>query len=593
MTIVPVKYAPGTVKSRQHTKITSPAFTDTDHVRFGADDRLETLPPYATASIDDIVGRNRSIYAQRITGAHEGNYYFFGTHSHLYVYYNSALFNITPLESGAGTTLGTDPLAITSGDNTVVVTHTAHGYATGDRVGMSGIAGALNGVPAADFNKEHIITKIDANSYSIEVTTEPTSSDSAAGGAAVVIHGQIAAGNATQETAQGMGAGEYGGGIYGAGGTSTTGQQEYPRIWSFDAYGNNVVMCPGDYDAGDGQIIYIWDGDTDLAPTAWTGAPTDCNWIMVVNNAPVALCGRTVKIAGPNSSGDPYWTGVTYREKTLERVDIAFCGWRQGEKDAVLFHGNGAILLRYVGGADLWDLSDLFEDDTLVSPMACARIGSALVMQGKRGFYSYDGGVFQSIPNPQNGEWIIANRNPSKEWHSFAVTDQQKGEVYFHFATGSDAEPGDYVLFNPQNGSFTPGQMARTAAQRPGMLNEAQYFSYSDGSTTEVYRHFTKGATSFSWYAETSIFFAANGEKRFFISEFRPDSNQSGDITLEIYGYQTPQSSRVLLGTYTITSTTETLSVKASAPYMSLKFSGNNEATLGLWSYILRLMGSR
>ena len=592
MTPIPVKYAPGTNKARQHTKITSPAFDETDHVRFQSDGRLATLPPYALSSITEIVGRCRSEYAQRITGSNERDCYFFGTHSHLYVYVNSILHNITPLKTTGGTTLANDPLEITNTDRTVVVNHTAHGFADGYRIGMSGIAGALNGVPAADFNREHIITYISANEYSIEVDTAPTSTDLTAGGAAVLILGQITAGNAIQESAAGMSAGDFGGGLFSAGGTSTTGQIELPRIWSFDPYGNDVVMCPGDYATGDGQKIYIWDGDTDVAPTVISGAPTDCNWVMVVNNSVVALCGRTVKIAGLGTT-PPTFSGLTYRAKSLERVDRAHSGWRHGDKEAVIHYGNGAILLKYVGGADIWDLSDLYEDDGVISPMSCIRIGTALVWRGRRGFYGYDGGVVQPIENTQNGEWILANENTAKAWHSFASADQKNGEVYFHFVTGNDSEPGDYVLFSPKQNSFTLGRMNRTASQRPGFLNDTFYMSYSDGSTTEVYRHFTQGATTFDWYARTSFFFLENGGRRFFIDEFRPDSNQSGNITLQIIGRDTLNGPDLDLGTYTITSSTSILNVRASAVYMSLRFSGSSEATLGIWAYNVRTMGKR
>ena len=58
-----------------------------------------------------------------------------------------------------------------------------------------------------------------------------------------------------------------------------------------------MIICPGDYSSGDGQKIYIWDGDTDVAPTVLTNAPTDCNYVFVYNNAVVALCGNRVDIS--------------------------------------------------------------------------------------------------------------------------------------------------------------------------------------------------------------------------------------------------------------------------------------------------------
>lgn len=589
---IDVQYVPGTIKSRQHTEITSPAFTDTNHVHFQEDGRCATIAPYSfNSDIDEISGICRAIYAQRITGAQEGDYYFFATHSHLYVELRNVRYNITPLKA-TSITLGTDPLAITNGDATVIVTHTAHGYADGDRIKMDGIAGALNGVPAGDFNREHIITYINANSYSIEVATVPTSTDATAGGASVAVYGQIAAGNSVQQTSSGMGAGDFGGGLFGAGGTSASGVTDYPRIWSFDPFGNEVVMCPGDYAAGDGQKIYIWDGDTDVAPTVLTNAPTDCNWIRVVNNAIVALCGRTVKICEPGDG--TVWSGLSYYEKTLERVDLLHSAWRHDEKEAVIHYGNGAVLLRYVGeeGA-LWDLSDLYEDDAVISPMATVRVGGVLVWRGRKAFYTYDGGIVRQFVNQQNNDWIIANQRAGKEWHSFCVADNAKGEFYYHFATGSDDEPGNYVIGNLAQQSFTLGLMDRTAAQRPSALSEVFYMADSDGSTTDVYLHFTKGATTFDWYAETAFFYVGNGEQRFLIDEFRPDANQSGDILLEVIGREYEQGEDVALGSAVISYNSTHISLNASARLIKFRFSGSSEATFGRNRVRIRLLGRR
>lgn len=584
MPTVPLKYAPGTQKASQQTEITKAAFTDTDHVRFDDEGRLTTLPAYSLSSITGISGKVRCCYAQRITGTNSGDYYFYGTHSHLYVLKNSVLYNITPLESGAGTTLGTDPLEITDTETDVVVNHTAHGYATGDRISMSGIAGALNGVPAADFNKEHIITYIDANSYSIEVATAPTSTDLTAGGGAVVIKGQIAAGNAVQTTASGFGTGDFGGGLFGAGGTSTTGVQSFPRIWSFDSYGDNTVMCPGDYDTGDGQIIYIWDGDTEVAPSAWTNAPTDCNWITVVNNSPVALCGRTVKMAAPNTAGDPYWSGVAYREKTLERIELAHSCYRRGEKDAVIHHPGGAILLRYVGGVDLWDMSDLDIEEGCASPKSCARITDTLYWRGKSGaIYSYNGSTPTRVENNQNDDWMRDAESIQVQWHSFAYADTEREELYFHFATSGEDEPSDYVVVNFKLASFTLGRMDRTAMQ-PGKIGGVTYGAYSGDSATEVYQHFTRGASTFDWYAQTADFYIDEGEYAIVLKEVYPDSNQNGDITVDLYGkYIGAQDDAVHLGAYTVSSNTKLLNVTAAVPYLSFRFSGDVAFTMGNW----------
>ena len=594
MTLIPVTYQPGTIKSRQHTKITSAAFLDTDHVRFQEDGRLATIPAYSQTA-HALLGTCRAIYAQRVTGSNSGDCFFFGTHSHLYVEKNGTTYNITPLSQTAQN-LGNNPITTTDTLSVVQLTFTDIGVdnVVGDRIKLAALTD-VGGITAATYlNKEQIITEIvDDDNIKFDCGFDATSSTTGGGTAPGTVKYQIAAGNESQTTASGMGAGDYGGGEYGGGGQSTTGQQAYPRIWSFGAFGDDVVMCPGDRAAGEGQYIYIWDGDTDVAPTKLTNAPTDCNWVMVVNNAIVALCGRTVKICEPGAGTT--WSGLLYYTKSLERIDIAFAGFLHGDKNAIIHHGNGVVLLRYVGGADLWDLSDLpgSPKEGVVSPYSTTELNEKIIWRTPSNIYEYDGGVARIVSNTQNRDWIAGNRNVSKEWHSFAYADEEREEAYFHFPVTGASEPSDYVLLgNRSEGvftSFTLGEMSRTAAQRPGVFASTLYLADGD----DVYRHLTRGAVTFNWYAETAFFYAQKGEVRIFMKEFRPDSNQSGNITLEIIGREYPQSSDVSYGTWTITSSTTVISVKAAGRLLKLKFSGSTEATLGEWMYDIEVLGKR
>jgi flagellar hook protein FlgE len=83
------------------------------------------------------------------------------------------------------TTLANDPIA-TNSTNVVTITNAGHGLSTGDVVELSGIAGPIDGIPASELNARHVITVLDANTYTITVATTATGTTAAAGGAAVV-----------------------------------------------------------------------------------------------------------------------------------------------------------------------------------------------------------------------------------------------------------------------------------------------------------------------------------------------------------------------------------------------------------------------
>ena len=98
----------------------------------------------------------------------------------LYVYGGG----IKPVKWGVpcGGALGVNPFATVNGSAVVTVTHTAHGMATADRMAFQVPSGDVNGIPAAEFSAEQAITVVDANSYTITLTT-PATSTGADGGA--------------------------------------------------------------------------------------------------------------------------------------------------------------------------------------------------------------------------------------------------------------------------------------------------------------------------------------------------------------------------------------------------------------------------
>ena len=70
-------------------------------------------------------------------------------------------------------TLGTDPLETTSGSVTVKVYHEGHGFSLGDDVAISGVANAIGGVAASEFNGTFDIKSVNWDGYTIEVVTDP------------------------------------------------------------------------------------------------------------------------------------------------------------------------------------------------------------------------------------------------------------------------------------------------------------------------------------------------------------------------------------------------------------------------------------
>ena len=73
-------------------------------------------------------------------------------------------------------TLGANPIATTNASAVITVTHTAHGYTTGQFVKLEGIPfGGINGLSYAQLITRYSITVVNANSYTITTTGSATS----------------------------------------------------------------------------------------------------------------------------------------------------------------------------------------------------------------------------------------------------------------------------------------------------------------------------------------------------------------------------------------------------------------------------------
>ena len=482
-------------------------FTDTNRVHF-PENRLRSIDPWVddTPASAPIFGAMRTIFGHVNLS---GSYYFYATHSHLYVLKNDTLFNITPL-SAVANSLVTSPFTFTNASTVVRVAQTAHGYATGDRIKVAGVAAAARGVPANQLNGEHTVTLIDADTYSFVASTAATSSGTG-GGAGVTVYGQIPPGYRDVATRRGFGQGPFGAGRYGMGAISTgNAGNRLPRIWSIDKFGNDVVFCPGDYDTGEGQRIYIWDGDVNAAPVVLSNAPTNCNFVCVVNNSILALCGN--EIHHSEIGNGTVWTpgiGTNAFFTSITRVRRFVCAIRVGEV-ALVFTEDEVLLGRFVGEPDYWVYDDLSGSDGIVGPNAVTVLGAAAFWMGQRGLlYRFAGASAERVPNAQNEDWVYANLNATQRWKCFLTPDITHNQIWVHFPTAGNAECSDYAIFNQQAGHWTLGKLFRTASQRSGFVDNRYYMGFGDGGAqpADIYRHFMRvnSALALGWYAETAF----------------------------------------------------------------------------------------
>jgi len=229
-----VLFKPGV--NRENTRYTTEGgWYECDKVRF-RQGNPEIIGGWQPLSLNTFKGVCRSLWnwvtltSQNLIGV--------GTNLKFYIQQGGDFYDVTPLRTT--TTLGTDPFT-GNGTTTVTVSHTAHGAATGDFVTFSGVTGAY----ASLLNGNFQITYINANSYSITVTSAIPAG--ATGGSAVVAAYEIPVGPAYTLPVVGWGAGAWGANPWGqSAGTASL------RLWSQMNYGQNLVFGPR------GGGMYYW-----------------------------------------------------------------------------------------------------------------------------------------------------------------------------------------------------------------------------------------------------------------------------------------------------------------------------------------------
>lgn len=215
-------------------------FVDSDKIRF-VRGKPQTIGGWERFTSETFLGIARGLYAW---GDRSRNPYLaIGTNLRLNAYdVDGNEYDITPVTS-YGTL--TNPFTTSSGLTTVSVSHSSHGLVADQKVRFSN-ASAVGGIT---INGEYTITSVtDANTYVI-THSAAASSSAGPGGGTVLTEIFLAPGQVDGLGGLGYGTGGYGSGTYGS---SASGYTYYPRSWSFDNWGANLIANPR---AG---AIYEW-----------------------------------------------------------------------------------------------------------------------------------------------------------------------------------------------------------------------------------------------------------------------------------------------------------------------------------------------
>ena len=387
-----------------------------------------------------------------------------GTHLKFYISNGGDYYDITPIRSSV--TLN-NPFDTVNGDATVTVHDTAHGAITGDFVTFSGAA-AVGGLT---LNNEYQVTVIDVDTYTIEASSNATSTVTGGGGATVSAAYQINTGLDVEGALSGWGGGAWELGTWGVGGTSTTAI----RVWSAGNFGESLVFGPR------GGAVYYWDASSGLGSrgveiSTLPGAsdtPTIQNYLLVSD------INRFVLAFGANPIGSVQQDGMLVRWSDQE--DVA--NWSPGatsqagdlrlsrgsvivaaiqtRQEVVTITDSAVYSIQYVGAPDFWAAQLLGDNISIASDRAAATASNVVYWMGIDKFYMYDGRV-QTL-NCDLRQYVFGGINASQNDQIFSGTVEAFNEVWWFYCSADSSTVDRYVVYNYVENGWYYGTLTRTA----------------------------------------------------------------------------------------------------------------------------------
>lgn len=496
--------------------------------RFGKPEKIKGWERFTSTAM---IGTCRALL--RFTDLLNNIYTACGTNQRVYLEFGQALYEITPWRKQS---ILTNPFDTTISSDQVKVTDTNHGVVIGDRIEISG-ATAVGGIAAADLNGIRIVSSvISANEYNFTAGAAATST--ANGGGSVTIQYIIQDGIDEVAFGTGWGTDGWGDGGWGDPGSPVLGQDTL-RIWSFDTFGEDLVMCASDFG------IYYWDATSGRSARAFPvdqlanadGAPTVARRVVVSDRDRHVIAFGTDALDS-NGAQDPLlirWSdqenAADWRPSTTNTAGSIRISSGSGiitaiqtRQEVVFWTDLSMHAMRFIGGEYTFGTDILANNVSIAGQNAMTAVADQVFWMGKGAFYTYTGHV-QQIPCSVE-EYVFNDINLAQSDKIFCSTNVRETEIIWFYPSSSATEIDRYVIFNWRENVWYIGTMDRTSwidrgiNSTPIAADSSGYLYYhetgnSDGSTNPP--------SQINAYIESSPLEIETGERFSFLKRVIPD----------------------------------------------------------------------
>jgi hypothetical protein len=541
-----------------------------------------------------------------------------GTNEKVYIEVAGYFYDITPIRTTVSTPNSDNCVFTSDGSRTVTITTVTTTNAVADAyVQISGVSGAVGGIPASELNANHRITSVISGfSFTIEVATAATSTVTGGGGTAIVVQMEINPGNAITVYGYGWGVGTWGRNAWGLGADQPIVLPQ--RDWWFDNFDNDLVM---NIRNGEG---YWWERGVATDPQSALGTraislsdyataqgftaasvPVKIMQLLVSQQDKHVIAfgavpfGSTdpddfdpllIRWADQDTPGD--WTPQVTNTAGFLRVSrgsriVRALPTRQ---EILVWTDSHLYTLQFLGTSDVFGLQEYADTISIMSSRAVTTAANITYWMGQDKFYAYTGRV-ETLPCTLRNH-VFNNFNLNQSDQVVCGTNEQWNEVWWFYPTADSDYNNAYVVYNHLERIWYYGTIDRTAwldtavryypqaANTPGGTSVGNIYEHENGINDD-----TLPMTSF---IQSSDFDLDDGDNFMLTRRILPDISfatstaTAAEVTLTVRPRNFPgapvsidpaDAQRVI--TSSVNQYTDQVFVRARARQMALKISSD------------------
>jgi hypothetical protein len=628
MPLTNVQIRPGLNKTETPTG-SEGQWIDSDFIRFRYG-QPEKIGGYVAIGQETMAGPARAIHSW--TDLEGRKYAAIGTSKALYIYYEDAFYDITPL----ATAITSATFTSSSSSNIITVNKVSHGLDVGEYITLSAVTiPGTSSLVAADFTSFtfEILTVPDADSFTIQIqTTETGTPMSSTGSATINPYEEI--GPTIQTYGYGWGTSTWGTVAWGIGSTSSSVILD-PGNWSLDNFGQQLIATVKN------SKTFVWDPGTTsplltTRATIMTGAPTASILTIVSDRDRHVVHFGTETTIGDPTSQDPMFirfsdqedyevyqptstnTAGTFRLDTGNKIVAAVSG-----KDYnLILTDTAAYTMQFVGPPFTFSIRQVGSNCGCIGQHAAVYADGAVFWMGTGGgFFKFDGTV-KLLPSLVE-DFVFATTgdnlgvNYSSNEIIYGEHNSLFNEIIWFYPSGKplvnpSVQNNRSVVYNYVENVWSVMSLARSSFEDASTYDKPYATEYNataiptatnlSGATNKFgssifYEHETgvnevelngveNAIPAYIQSGDFDIPTEGDGEYLMRISRFFPDfKNLEGNavVTILLKDFPTDTGASSLLGPFTINSSTQKIDTRARGRFASLKI--ENTAVDDNWRF--------